>query len=69
MNNELPANNGVTFIKSAVTRGKRHFCHSCFYNTEDKNERIKKYPKPAGTKCLIGSAGYYIYYGIDRGAR
>jgi sulfatase maturation enzyme AslB (radical SAM superfamily) len=41
-----------------TAKRERFYCRYCFYNTKDKNEKMRKYPKPE-TKCYIGSRGFY----------
>ena len=62
-------NKEIIFVESALEHSERFYCSQCFYHNNEigfysekkKNHRelLEKYPKPIGTRCLIGRVGFY----------
>jgi hypothetical protein len=46
----------ITFISAITQKNQRYYCWQCLF--KDKS-MLKKHTKPSGTKCYIGSKGYY----------
>jgi len=53
----------IIFVKRHNEKSVCAYCYLCFYNGEDKNEKLIKYPKPKNTKCYNGSSGFYMQLG------
>jgi hypothetical protein len=59
-----PTNNDkheIGFVSVTDRHKYRHYCSRCLYGGKDKAKKLDEYPKPANTKCLMGSVGYYIF--------
>jgi len=53
----------IIFLKKPNEKSARAYCYLCFYNGQDKKEKLTKYPKPENTKCYNGSSGFYMQWG------
>jgi len=52
----------IIFVKKPHEKTVHAYCHLCFYNGNDKQEKLNKYPKPENTKCYHGASGFYMQY-------
>jgi len=60
---EQPQINYKSVFIEAPKMSERYYCNNCLYGNLEFDAKflvMRAFPKPQGTKCYIGSSGYYI---------